>query len=329
MAKTYSATEMDTGAVITAVPPKRSPWSDLTVVAFFAAFLLFKLETGKVSVPHLLFATCVPALYFASSWTRKFFVIGIPMIVYGLCFDSFQYIPFRWLQPIHVQDLFHWDEALVGALFPQSMLPLHEWLYRTLAHPCFDLLCALFYGMHLPMAVLVVLILLAKQREGVTQRYSTAFGLLNIMAFLTFFLLPAAAPWYVQKFGFVQPPGFIPGDPAGLIHADRILGYPLFGANYHIAPITFGAVPSMHCGWSFLGWLYLRQINWKYSLLWGGYALAMMFSALYLQHHYAIDVVIGVLYAIVAWLLCDKVFRSAIRRAYERLYYACGLSRNS
>jgi membrane-associated phospholipid phosphatase len=75
----------------------------------------------------------------------------------------------------------------------------------------------------------------------------------------------------------------------------------LFGGFYERSINVFGAMPSLHVGYPTV----IACSCWAVGPKWRWPSLAfaglMAFSAVYLQHHYVLDVVAGALYGVVAW----------------------------
>jgi membrane-associated phospholipid phosphatase len=135
-----------------------------------------------------------------------------------------------------------------------------------------------------------------------------AFMLVNAMGVVTYLLYPAAPPWYVMQHG----PG--PADlaaapsPAGTARFDALLGISYFANFYARNPNVFGAMPSLHAAYPVL---VVWQV-WGLGRAWraGSIAFAALvaFSAIYLQHHYILDVVAGVIAALVACMVIEYAF---------------------
>lgn len=306
------------------VNPQGKAWlGPLLIFLFLAAFYLLERLTGPLQWVHWLFLGSVGGCYFFSLPTRTLVVIGIPVVAYATLYDFFQFIPFENLLPIHIESVYRWDEQLFGLSTTAGPLLFHEWVYQSLKHPLWDFVAGIFYLLHIPAVIALILYFWRRDSINLAQKFTLAFFVLNVFAFLTYYLLPAAAPWYVEKFGFVQPLGPIPGDPAGLIHFEKIVGLSFFSDNYSISPVVFGAIPSMHAGFATLGWLYSLQSKRWLTVFMTLYILGMYFSALYLQHHYLIDVVWGMAYALLAWFLMEKLFKKPaekINQALRRIF---------
>jgi membrane-associated phospholipid phosphatase len=92
---------------------------------------------------------------------------------------------------------------------------------------------------------------------------------------------------------------------AGALRVDALLGTHLFQNAYGHSVEVFGALPSLHVAYPALAVLLMWDAP---ALRWARrpavvYAILMCFAAVYLQHHYVIDVLLGVLYAMAASLI--------------------------
>ncbi len=72
---------------------------------------------------------------------------------------------------------------------------------------------------------------------------------------------------------------------------------------------VFGALPSLHAAFPLLVYLASRKSlklrAVRIAML--GYWLLVVFSAVYLRHHYVIDVTLGSIYATTAWIITNKI----------------------
>lgn len=282
----------------------------LAVLYCFSHYVL-----GHLKPVHFLFTGLVIFLYFSHPKTRLFLLLALPFVIKDVLFDYLRYVPFEWLKPIHVLEPYRWEQAWFGfSLKGTAFLP-HEFLFHF-SHPFFVFVSGLVYYLNEPMAILFILLAWALQSRSLAGRYAAAFLVMNLLADFTYVLYPAAPPWYVAKYGFLQPLAPVMGDPAGLVRFDALLGVSLAKGFYGMSPVVFGAIPSMHAGFSGLIFLYSFQLGKKWAVFFGIYFLCMCFAALYLQHHYGIDLVVGTVYALIAYLFVEKWAAGAVRRTY-------------
>ena len=83
------------------------------------------------------------------------------------------------------------------------------------------------------------------------------------------------------------------GSPAGLARIDALFGWNLYSSTFTASPLVFGAMPSLHAGCAtiealFLGYVFPRARWVIYS-----YVMWIWWATLYLQHHYAVDLIAG------------------------------------
>jgi len=291
----------------------------LFVLLFSLFFLSLKIEMQGLNKFHVMFVGVVFFPYFLHPWSRKLLLIAFPMVLYGMMYDFFQYIPFSSLLPIRVSEPYLLDLNLFGIFSQGHVYPLHEFVYHFFQTPFWDIYCGVIYMLHVPMVIILLFVFWRFSSDELAARFIFAFWIMNIFAFLTYYFYPAAAPWFVQKYGFLQPLVPMPGDPAGLARFDQLLHLNLFTQNYQITPVPFGAVPSMHAGFAFLGFLYSLQFNRKLSFVLAFYCLSMWFAALYLQHHYLIDIILGILYALLAYVVVEKILQAPFLQGFHSL----------
>ena len=129
-----------------------------------------------------------------------------------------------------------------------------------------------------------------------------AFG-----AFFTFFLFPAAPPWLASQNHFIQPITRISSDVWGG------LGLQDFPSVYnHIAPNPVAAIPSLHAAWAVLFCVFIYKL---YGRRWGVasaiYPLLIFIGTVYEGEHYVFDVLLGIVYAVIGYLITPAILRFA------------------
>lgn len=132
-------------------------------------------------------------------------------------------------------------------------------------------------------------------------------------------------PWYVELYGF-QFNLNVPGNPAGFIHFDQIMGLRIFSSMYSKNANVFAAIPSLHAAYPLLTVLYgsLSKKCWLHFLF-VVFTLFVWFSAVYSRHHYVLDVLAGGICALTAFFLYRYLSRrSSIERfldGYSKLIW--------
>jgi hypothetical protein len=146
----------------------------------------------------------------------------------------------------------------------------------------------------------VAVILYFKDYRAV-QRFAWIFFLTNVAGFVTYHVYPAAPPWYYHAHGCEISMTALPSAGPRLEHLDAVLGIDYFKGMYGRSSDLYGAVPSLHVAYPLLivieGW---RAFGWVGRALSLVFLVSMGFAALYLDHHWVIDVLLGSFYCVSA-----------------------------
>ncbi|MEW6056168.1 MAG: phosphatase PAP2 family protein [Bdellovibrionota bacterium] len=239
----------------------------------------------------------------------------LPFIATAIIYDSQRFYA-RWLSPtIHVQEPYLFDRRYFGMRLGDQLLTPSEWLqFHT--HPVLDVLSGLTYLIYIPQFIFVAAYFYfwrskksASQNDLVIQRRAYAmpwsFLWVNAMGYATYLLYPAAPPWYVSEHGFSQPTAAVASNPAGCVRFDQLFGTDVFASMYGRAANVFGAIPSLHAAYPLLALLFAFYFRSRIAVFCAIYYGLMCFSAVYLNHHYVLDVLWGSVYAVVVFAGCE------------------------
>lgn len=214
-----------------------------------------------------------------------------PVVCWLLVFSLFDIIPER-VKPseIHVKTL---------PLLEWWLHYPHRWFFFGYddgnGGGLLDFLAAAPYTLHA--ALPFVFIALLTWRRTPARRileFVRVWGMLSLVGVLTHMFLPAAPPWYFEKYGFMKATYKMHGDPALLDRVDDSFGVRFYYNMYaQGGKVVFGTFPSLHAGWPYLMAMFEPQQG---RFIWL-YVLWVWWAALYLQHHYLIDLLGGALYA--------------------------------
>lgn len=240
---------------------------------------------------HFLLAGFLLFCYFIHPKSRLFVLDFLPMALFGIFYDFLRIIPKSWAGPIHVEGPHRLENFLFGftshgvRMIPNDFFLDHHWAFL-------DLITGAAYSLHMVVPLVFALGAWLKNRESARQ-FIWIFFVMNLLAFLTYIAFPVAPPWYVEQHGFLPPNWSLPSSPAGLIRFDQLTGFSYFQNIYSKNAWVFGAVPSMHAAFPLLVVLFSRKIFPKAVLPLTLYMLLIWFSAVYLRHHYVIDLIAG------------------------------------
>jgi membrane-associated phospholipid phosphatase len=218
---------------------------------------------------------------------------------------------------VHICDLRALEMRIAGISIDGRRATVHDWLQRH-ATLGLDVLCAIPYGTFL-LACAVFLVFSSLRDAPRGRQFGWGFLALNVLAFITYRLYPAAPPWYFHAHGCVAEVAAHASEGPNLARVDGWLGVHYFGAMYAQSRVVFGAMPSLHCAYALLivldGWPLFGRTMRLASLL---YASLMAFAAVYLDHHWVVDVVAGDAFAVVVIVAVRSVANWFERAAWWR-----------
>ena len=230
--------------------------------------------------------------------TRQFLRTFLPFIATGVIFDSMRY--FYWPAidgRVHTAGPYLFDRDLFGF----GGHTLNEWFldhHWAIADLASGFAYLTFVGEYLALAM----VLFFRGRLDGAATFARCFLVVNVMGFLTYFIYPAAPPWYVHDHGFAHALSNVAPSAAAGHRFDALLGTHFFDAVYGRGIDVFGAIPSLHSAYPLMAALLAFRIPALRWARWPAVAFSalMCFSAIYLQHHYVIDVLFGLGYGAIA-----------------------------
>ena len=218
-----------------------------------------------------------------------------------LLYDAMSIMPNYEVNNVHIKDLYDLEVKFFGIYESGVKVSLCEWIVpRYNSFLSFILGFSYLLWMPAPMAFGIFLIF--RNRSAISF-YASAYFLTNVIGVLFYYLIPAAPPWYFLHHG-AEVDLLVPGSAAGLAEFDKIIGIPIFQGIYSNNSNIFGAIPSLHAAYPLLCLLVARKIGQKgWVIFFGLMSLGTWIAAVYTQHHYVIDVICGIVCALVAYYL--------------------------
>jgi PAP2 superfamily len=193
-------------------------------------------------------------------------------------------------------------------------LTLQGWLDHGALGQIMNDAATVVYLLHFPAIVAVAMILWLSNGRAFGG-YVTAVLLLCLAAFVVFLTLPTAPPWWAAEHGLIQ----------GMDHIfPRTLPSQVSPYYQSLNPNDVAADPSLHAALPFLGFMAVRQVSRRWSLVVLTWAAIVWFTVVYLGEHYVLDAVTGVACAGLAWGVVQRL--SPVRRRVVMLdrAYATG-----
>ena len=205
----------------------------------------------------------------------------------------------------HVTPLIDADRGLFAGHVPTVWLQNH--LYRPGRVQWWEVAVSLVYVSHFLTVPTVAVVLWLRDRYQ-WARYMRRWFTLSLAGLITYFLYPAAPPWWAAEHGYLDPVARI--STAGW----NLIG--LHGAGNTLnalqveAANPVAAMPSLHTAYAMMAVAFFLPVvrrRWWPVLL--AYPLAMTFTLVYSGEHYVVDVLVGWLYVAATFTVVALVER--------------------
>jgi len=257
-----------------------------------------------------LVALLIFALFLWRARDRVFLLNFAPFILLLATYDSLRGMADTLgLADLHITDLIAWERALFGGHIPAYVF--QQALTNRPFTGVVDVIANGFYMSHFIVPVVVALLLWQFRRERYWP-FLLGLTVLSYSGFLTYVFFPAAPPWWATFYGYITD------QPVFLTHSVITVENILAGAN----PVA--AMPSLHTA-------YPAYVSLFCIFVWGRKALFLLIlplgvalSSVYLGHHYVVDILAGVVYAVASvggagWLSRTILVPEWLARAYRNM----------
>ncbi|WP_232831782.1 phosphatase PAP2 family protein [Taibaiella helva] len=276
----------------------------ISVAYLILSFFLIGFRPEQIFISGVFFL-----LYTLSKKTRNFVLTLMPFIVFWVIFDYMKAFPNYRFNTVHIGDLYALEKKYFGFSYQGSLHTINEFWTQN-RNTFLDVLNGFFYLCWMPVPISFAGYLFFKNRRAAIE-FCLTFLLTNFVGFIGYYGYPAAPPWYIHEHGLAFNPA-TPGNIAGLAGFDHFFGVQIFHGLYAKSSNVFAAMPSLHTAYALLSVYYAFRKNvalgWKIFLT--IVCLGTWFAALYTDHHYLLDVLVGILCAIIGITL----FRSVLLR---------------
>lgn len=283
-------------------------------------YLLLAKSTTGIRPDHVALVAIVNSCYYLSSSTRRLIIgLGI-IIVYWIIYDSMKAWPNWAFNDVDILPLYNLEKSLFGIHDGNNIVTPNEFF---LSHSAVfaDILCGTFYLCWMPLPLFFAFYLYFKNKN-LFLRFCMAFFIVNCIGFIIYYVHPAAPPWYYEEHGSVLDVT-TKSYAAGLLRFDSYFGIHLFEGLYSKGSNVFAALPSLHASYPLIGLIYASKQHVKWlKILFAIVMAGIWFSAIYLSHHYILDVLAGIGCGLLGVFIFEKVMLknkwfSGFMRRYE------------
>jgi membrane-associated phospholipid phosphatase len=285
----------------------------LLPITVTVGFLMFHLAMGGFRLEHLSVALLTLTFY-GGPRTHSLYQFFLPFTLYIVLYDSQGYYADLIRGEVRVREPYQFDKTFFGIETAEGRLIPSQWL-QSHTHQVLDIITSLAYLLFIPIFLIVALFFRFQLEKIANNRLSPEFiqkkthalmwGMfwLNILCCSTYYWYPAAPPWYVDAYGFGPAQLDIVPSAAGALRFDDMFGVNLFKEFYAKCPNAFGAIPSGHVAFPMLCAYFAFKLK-SLRVFCGLFFLLIAFAAVYLNHHYILDVLWGAAYGLlVGWAM--------------------------
>ncbi|RYP89546.1 hypothetical protein DL770_004319 [Monosporascus sp. CRB-9-2] len=171
-------------------------------------------------------------------------------------------------------------------------------------NPILDLLAWFPYGIgHFGLPAVCSALMFLFAAPGTTPYFARSFGWMSILGVAMQLVFPCTPPWYEKLHGLEPAQYGMQGSPAGLARIDALFGVDLYTTSFTTAPVPFGAFPSLHAADAALEALFMSYCFPKLRGFCIFYVAWLCWATMYLNHHYAVDLIGGIAIAVSIFLV--------------------------
>jgi membrane-associated phospholipid phosphatase len=231
----------------------------------------------------------------------------LPVIVFLYAYDLLRGAADGLSTHVYTLPQLRVDEWLFGGTAPTIRLQQALWT----GHPqVWDYVAIVVYLTYFVVPITVAAVLWYKARD-LFARYVALWIGLSFAGLVTYALYPASPPWLASRQGFLPHVVRItPKLTSSLgVNLSRVMD-----SQKYVNKVA--AVPSLHAATALLIAMFFwsRTVRWRWLL--ALYPVAMAVALVYLGEHYASDVLLGWIYAVIVFAVGNRLYdRWAARRA--------------
>jgi membrane-associated phospholipid phosphatase len=293
--------------------PRQKAVPAVAILLYWTAIWLL----GGFRADHFWMGVVILVLCYGGPWAHRLRPFMMPFLLTAVFYDSQRFYADLIRGPIHVTEPYEFDKRFFGITLEDGRrLTPNEW-WQLHLHPVLDLITGfaylVFFAAYIAISAYFYFWVSRKGTERLSpsmvleksRRIGWAFFWLNMLGYSTYYWYAASPPWYVSIYGLGPARTDVPANAAGCARFDEMLGTSFFSGMYGRAADVHGAIPSLHVSYPLLALIFALQFRRLrvFSLC---FYLLMCFSAVYLNHHYVLDLIWGSAYAVLMFWIVDR-----------------------
>ena len=226
---------------------------------------------------------------------RAFIVRFLPLVLLITLYELFRGFADDLNGTVHVTEMIDFDRWMFAGQLPTVVL--QQWWWDG-SVKWYDFYFYFLYMIHFLMPVLLAIVIWKKSGSKRYWQFMWALVGLSFAAFVTYILYPAAPPWMASLDGYIA-------EPLHRVSTDVwwAMGVNDFAKLYDELPANqVAAIPSLHSAYPLLFSLFITRLYGMKRFWWiYVYPISMWIGVTYMGEHYVVDVLLGALYAALAY----------------------------
>ena len=203
---------MKEGLIEDASTPAFQRFSTNTLLAYFGVALFYScwvmIAIGGFRKDHYIFLIGCSLIFFVNQTGRKLIHAFAFLLLYWFIFDSIRIYPNYLLNPpLHISEPYLLEKSLFGITTANGIITPNEF-WGTHHNTFLDIFTAIIYISWIPLPLAFAFWLFFTRRRKIMVRFLFTFLLVSQLGLLFQYLYPAAPPWYIELYGFEEPPQY-------------------------------------------------------------------------------------------------------------------------
>jgi membrane-associated phospholipid phosphatase len=216
---------------------------------------------------------------------------------------------------VQVDWLVHGDRWLFHGTDP--VIWLQQKLYTPGQSHWYDSMAGVVYLLHFVYPLVFAFALWLRRRDQFWE-FSLALLFMSYGSFIFFILLPTAPPWLASYWGMLDGLQHPSDEGFKSIMPGSYHGLNTFSLWTHHSPNPVAAVPSLHAAFPWLVMLFAVRFYGRAGWLMIIYNAMLWFTVVYLGQHWVIDIIAGIVWATISYLIIVRVWPAIERRWVAR-----------
>lgn len=276
------------------------------LVGYVALVLVVMMVRGAYMSPDL-FIVFALVIAVVLGRTRLFLRDWLPFAAIFLAWESMRGMADELGMAVHSNDVIALERFLFFGRIPAE--DLQAAFHTSGSVNALDLATTFFYVAHFALPLVVAFAFWVLQR-GLFYRYLLALMLMSFAAFFCYLLVPVAPPRFAGAFGDSLAVEDIARSTFTQLQFAPVTTW-LYGS---VSGNPVAAFPSLHSAYPLLAYLFVRERWPRASLVLLVWSAAIWFAVVYLGHHYIVDVVGGIGFAVGAYVALKHPWMARMAR---------------